>query len=268
AKGQRRHQIWFLIGTLSIAEFARGFFLTGFPWAGFAQIWVDTDVAQLLALVGPYGLGAATLAIALPPGHTLARGQGGKMLMIRSIPAAVFAVTVLVWPNLRTPPEAGETLVRMVQPNAPQHLKWHPDHASEFFQRQLDYTAADDVPDLVVWPETSVPVWLDQARDAMERVAEAGRGAPVVVGIQRSSGRGRIYNSMAVIGAGGTVTDLYDKWHLVPFGEYVPFGDLMADYGIAGFASTTGQGFSPGRGPKIVELGGVARALPLICYEA
>ncbi|MFC3614371.1 apolipoprotein N-acyltransferase [Lutimaribacter marinistellae] len=268
AKGQRRRQIWFLIGTLSIAEVARGFLLTGFPWAGFAQIWVGTDVAQLLALVGPYGLGAATLAIALPPGHTLARGQGGGMLLIRSVPAMIFALFVIVWPNLRDPVEPGDQLVRLVQPNAAQHLKWHPDHAAEFFQRQLDYTAADPRPDLVVWPETSVPVWLDRARDAMEQVATASRGAPVVLGIQRSDYLGRIYNSMAVVGEGGTITDLYDKYHLVPFGEYVPFGDIMADYGITGFAANAGQGFSSGYGPDLIEVGSLGRALPLICYEA
>ena len=76
-------------------------------------------------------------------------------------------------------------MVRLVQPNAPQHEKWDPDKVQVFFDRQRDFSAAGAVPDLVVWPETAVPVWLNNAGTALEAVSASARGAPVVLGIQR-----------------------------------------------------------------------------------
>ncbi|MDZ4096473.1 MAG: apolipoprotein N-acyltransferase, partial [Paracoccaceae bacterium] len=80
----------------------------------------------------------------------------------------------------------------------------------------------------------------------------------------------RGYNSMAVIGAGGATMALYDKHHLVPFGEYMPFGDLAADvFGLKAFAAQTGNGYSAGPRAAVLDLGPrLGRVLPLICYEA
>jgi len=111
-----------------------------------------------------------------------------------------------------------------------------------------------------------VPVLLDHAAPTFEAISGAARGVPVVLGIQRTEGR-RIYNSLAVVGPGGVVSDVYDKHHLVPFGEYMPFGDLLARFGIYGLASNEGQGYSAGPGARLVDIPGLGRALPLICYE-
>jgi apolipoprotein N-acyltransferase len=66
----------------------------------------------------------------------------------------------------------------------------------------------------------------------------------------------------------GQQRGLYDKHHLAPFGEYVPLGDLMARLGVFGLATTTGNGFSAGPGPALLDVGKLGRAVPLICYEA
>jgi apolipoprotein N-acyltransferase len=88
----------------------------------------------------------------------------------------------------------------------------------------------------------------------------------VVLGIRRFEGR-RIFNSLAVIEPGGVVREVYDKHHLVPFGEFMPFGDFLATIGIYGLASNEGQGYSAGPGARLIDLGPLGRALPLICYE-
>ncbi|MFP4044309.1 MAG: apolipoprotein N-acyltransferase [Rhodosalinus sp.] len=99
-------------------------------------------------------------------------------------------------------------------------------------------------------------------------IAEAAGGAPVVLGIQRSDAAGRYYNSAVLIGEDGAALDVYDKHHLVPFGEYMPFPAFWQGLGITGLAARAEVGYSPGPGPRTLDLGPLGRALPLICYEA
>ncbi|TMV07628.1 apolipoprotein N-acyltransferase [Ruegeria sediminis] len=263
----RGAQAWLLVLALSLAEIARGYVLTGFPWAGLAQIWVDSPAAQLLSLIGPYGLGALTLAATLPLGAGLVSGPGWRGLPRLLAPAALFGIAAIACAALRPEVSPSGKTVRLTQPNAPQHQKWDPRYAPVFFERLVGYTAAEPRPDLIVWPETSLPVWLENAAPAFGVIADAAQGAPVVLGIQRSADM-RIYNSLVYLDEEGRQAGLYDKHHLVPFGEYVPFGDLMARFGLYGFAATTGQGFSAGPGAAVLRLGELGLALPLICYEA
>lgn len=260
-------RVLLLVLTLGLAEMARGYVFTGFPWAGLAQIWVDTDVALLLAWTGPNGLGFATLAAALIPGVGLARGLGGRALLLRCLPPLALGLAALAADAARLSVESSGKVVRLVQPNAPQHQKWDPDWYPVFQERQIRSTAAGTPPDLVVWPESALPYWLDEARPVLERIASAARGAPVLLGANRADGP-RIYNSLAMIGAGGQVEATYDKHHLVPFGEYVPMGDVLERFGISGFAARSGGGFSAGPGPEVLPIPGIGAALPLICYEA
>ncbi len=252
---------------LSLAEFGRGYLLTGFPWAGIAQIWVDTPVAQLLSLIGPYGLGALTLLVALLAGAVLFSDRSPRALAMAAIVVVGSVALTFSYARTRPPVELSTHVVRLIQPNAPQHQKWDPDYAPLFFARQLEFTVAEPRPDLIVWPETSVPAWLGSAQPYLSAIVDAAQGTPVFLGIQRAEGQ-RIYNSMIYLNADGQQQGLYDKHHLAPFGEYVPFGNLMARFGIYGMAATTGNGFSAGTGAALIPAGSLGKALPLICYEA
>jgi apolipoprotein N-acyltransferase len=263
-----------LIVGWSLAEFARAYVLTGFPWAAFGQFWIDTPLSGGLRWFGPQGLALVTLAGILPVPLLLLRQASWQ---VRGTGAAAPLALGMLWAVLsggQSPvePEGNQSAVtiRLIQPNAPQDQKWHPDHMHRFFQRQLDYTAspaAGPEPSLIVWPETAVPSLLEHAETVLRKVAEAAEGAPVVLGMQRSEDL-RYFNSLVVLGADGQVSGLYDKQHLVPFGEYVPFGDVMARFGLHGFAATSGAGFSAGPGPALLEVPGIGQVLPLICYEA
>ncbi|HSF65717.1 MAG TPA: apolipoprotein N-acyltransferase, partial [Paracoccaceae bacterium] len=146
--------------------------------------------------------------------------------------------------------------------------------AHAHFDRLLDLTAAPPVAgqpaaDLTIWPETAVPYLLEQAPGALREMSMAAENRAVITGIQRTEGW-RGWNSLAVLGPEGAVTAIYDKHHLVPFGEYIPFGDLVFRLtGIAAFAAQEGFGYTAGAGPAVLDLGPrLGRALPLICYEA
>lgn len=244
----------------------RSYAFTGFPWILFGHIWIDTPVAQASAWIGPLGLGLLTLSLAAAP-WLLPRAAG------IGVSAAVLAV---VWgaghARLAAPdPAPGSVTVRLVQPNATQALKWDPAYRLEFFYRHLDLTAMPPKPgaphpDLVIWPETAVPFLLNDAGDGLRMAAEAAGGAPVAIGIQRSDGA-RYYNSLAIVAPDGTVGQVYDKVHLVPFGEYMPWGDQLARIGISAFAAREGNGYTAGRAEAVLDLGRLGRVQPLICYE-
>lgn len=251
---------------LSLMEIVRGYILTGFPWAGLAQIWVDAPMGQLLSLFGSYGLGALTFLLFLSLGAAIVSPRPIRSLIAPLASIATFGSAGLIYDTAR--PVASETdhILRLVQPNAPQEQKWDPLFAPIFFARQIEFTAAEPRPDMIVWPETSVPAWLGSAQPYLDSIVEAAQRSPVIVGIQRGDGP-RIYNSMILIDENGEQAGLYDKHHLVPFGEYVPFGNLMAKFGIYGLAATTGHGFSAGSGAAVLDTGNLGMVLPLICYE-
>lgn len=252
--------------SLTLAEALRGWIFTGFPWSLIGQNLIPSPILPLAALAGPHAL---SLALLLP-----AAAFGVALWLCRWQPAlagiALLAALILFSPLAR--PEAQSAgpdapVVRLVQPNAPQDEKWDPDKSAMFFRRQLDYSGDGNRPDLIVWPETAVPYLLNQNPGLPAMISQAANGVPVAFGVNRSDD-GRYYNALAVIGTDGTVIDLYDKHHLVPFGEYIPFGNLLSTIGITSFASQNGYGFSPGPGPHLVTIPGVGTALPLICYEA
>ena len=250
--------------SFAAVELMRGYVLTGFPWALIGHIWIDTPVVQAAAYVGPVGLTLVTTLLAALP-------------LVLRLPGAVAAAGLigLLWAGGLArlaepiPPRETPIRVRLVQPNIPQHLKWDPALIGPQFRQQLDQTAlpADPSPDLTIWPETALVWLLEDAAEPLAMIAEAAGGRPVALGVQRGEG-GRYYNSLAVLDRTGQATGLYDKHHLVPFGEYIPFGDIAARFGIHGLAAREGDGYTSGPGPAILDLGPLGKVLPLICYEA
>lgn len=251
----------FAIG-LAGAEWLRGVVLTGFPWAQLGHVWIGTPVDQLAASAGPLGLTLLTTLLA-----ALALSWRGKGV------ALSMALLALVWGggawrlSQPLPPDRDVTL-RLVQPNAEQALKWDQALADEFLNRLLMLTAKGEPADLTIWPETAVPFMLEYAPEVAGMVTIASGGKPVAAGIQREEA-GRYYNSIRVLAGEGTERARYDKAHLVPFGEYVPFGDLAYRwFGITAFAAQAGATYSAGPGPQVLDLGPLGKVLPLICYEA
>lgn len=256
-----------LVIAWSLAELARAYVLTGFPWAGFAQIWVGHGPDQMLALLGPHGLGLVTLACGLALARALSPGIAWSLRVGGiAVTAALLAGGFWLGGRLPEPVLQQAATIRVVQPNAPQEEKWNPDRIPVFLDRKLGFSAQDPAPDLIVWPETSVPALLAYAGPILEDISRAAGDVPVVAGVMRRDGA-RLFNSALLI-RNATPAEIYDKHHLVPFGEYIPFGDLAARLGLHGFAAREGQGFSAGPGPLTMDLGRLGRALPLICYEA
>jgi len=162
--------------------------------------------------------------------------------------------------------DVAETTVRMVQPNAPQEQKWDPFYAPIFLDRMIDATAADPKVDVVICPESAIYTALNYADRHIERLRSAAGKADVIFGILRIDERDRLYNSM-VLSHEDQPPQIYDKRHLVPFGEYLPFEDWLLRNGFGFAPELFGVGFSAGRSATPMILSNSVKILPMICYE-
>ncbi|MDQ2066068.1 apolipoprotein N-acyltransferase [Xinfangfangia sp. CPCC 101601] len=259
-----------LVAALALADLARGYLLTGFPWALFGHLALDTSAEQLAALIGGYGLGALVLALCALPVLAPKAGTAASVAVLAG---------VLLWGQQHArlaPSEAGEApVVRLVQPAIAQSLKWNPEEARANFDLLMALTESplEAAPALALWPETAVPYLMTEGEGAA--LALGGLKIPVASGYQRVEGDGRqAWNSFALFGPGGSIGPSYDKVHLVPFGEYIPFGDLAYRlFGLRAFAAQQGAGYTAGRKAELMDFGPalnglLGRARVLICYEA
>lgn len=262
-----RGQALAFVAAFVVLEAVRGYALTGFPWAQLGHVLIDTPLIYWSSFGGSLGLTALVAVAATGVSFAL---EGAKLKAALSFsPIVVLYLGALVLtPAPSVPRDA--PLIRLVHPGEPQEERWDPEKIPTNFERKLAFSeggADDPEPALIVWPETSIPVLLERADLALSEIRARAGKAPVVAGLQRFDGDD-FYNSLIRLNAEGEVDAIYDKHHLVPFGEYVPFGDLLAKVGIFGLADTTGGGYAAGPGPQVIDFGPLGKALPLICYEA
>ncbi|WP_435311638.1 apolipoprotein N-acyltransferase [Primorskyibacter sedentarius] len=256
-----RGGVWLLVPLWALAEMARGTVLTGFPWGLPGYAWGAVPAAQWASVLGVYGLTALLFVIAA----LLAQLRVLPVLSAAGLSAALIAGGAWIATDL--PQTTDAPVIRLIQPNAPQHEKWDPQKVPVFFRRQVDYTAAGPRPDLIVWSETALPTLLNHADEALAIISDAAGPVPVVLGLQREQDF-TWYNSAIVLEGDGTVSQIYDKHHLVPFGEYMPLPGFFRSLGIEALAQRADGGYGAGPGPQLLDLGPLGRALPLICYEA
>jgi apolipoprotein N-acyltransferase len=266
---------------LSLAEIARGFFFTGFPWAAPGLIADGMgSVAQVASLAGQPGLTLLVLLWASACGQMLLwlwkRDRG---LLLLPMAALVLLPLALVWGMYREAPVQDATTgvkVRLVQPNIPQSDKWRGDNAVAIFETLLRLTAAPGQPDVVVWPESSVPFLLAESSPALAQLdAVLAPGQQLLAGSLRREKRDsackscddRYYTSILLIDDAGVVAGHYDKWRLVPGGEFLPLAWALEPLGFRRVVSLP-ESFTAGSGPANLTLAGIGNAAMLICYEA
>lgn len=243
------------------AEVLRSLAFTGFPWVLIGHIWSETPLAQLAGFTGVHGLTLLTLGVAA----VVANPRTGALRVLA--PSLLVAGAVFLDPGPAPDPGVGAPVVRIVQPNIPQHEKWDPALVPDHLERMLRLSSGETPADLVVWPETAPAEFLEWAGPTLNTAARVAGGTPIATGIVRSDEQGEIFNSLVVTDAVGNVVSIYDKAHLVPFGEYMPFRNLLGRWGLRGLAEFQGQGFSSGPGAALIDVPGVGLARPLICYE-
>lgn len=274
--------VLFFAGAIGIAEWLRGHLFTGFPWAA-PGLMVDGmgGTAQLAALVGMPALTVLVMLWASLP-YALLRCSGRPPRM------AVIALAALlplawVWGDMRLAGAGQDTVpgvaFRIVQPNIPQQEKWREDNARIIFDTliRLSTEATAAQPHGVsgvthlVWPESAVPFLIDESPAAKAELQPmlAGRTALITgaLRINRSDEvEPDVFNSIIVFDGTAEVIERYDKWRLVPGGEFLPLEWLLEPLGFRKVVTTPGS-FTAGPGPQTLVLPGGLPAAFLVCYE-
>lgn len=258
-------------GLWALAEYARGHLFTGFPWNLPGYAWDNVlPVMQTSALTGVYGLTLLTLFWAAAPAY---RKQKAMLALAVLSFAAAFGLGALRLMHHPTMPFDNYT-VRIVQPHIPQEQKWDNRQQWRNFEKYLALTRAENIdgktPDFVLWPETAVAADLSLSPEIAQHIGNSlGAGGIAILGNLRfaeKDGKQEYFNSATVIDSHAVVLSSYDKHHLVPFGEYIPYRSYMNVTPIAMAISGVGD-FTPGAGPRTIAIGEKPRFSPLICYE-
>lgn len=285
-----------LAAGFALAEWLRGFVLTGFPWNAIGQAAMPVPLLmQSLSAVSMLGVNALAVFVFAAPALLVSQRGRGTGLVLAGLIIALHA-GFGTWRLATANPAPPLLTVRIVQPSIDQKEKWDASVRQRIFSTLLDLSGqapAENLPrpDLVVWPETSVPFILSEQPDALAALAglvQEGQvlmaGAVRIEG-ERSEGEqmaARYYNSIIVIDADGQIADAADKIWLVPFGEYMPFGELLSRIGVEKLVQSV-SAFSTGSHRKRLHAninegtgtnervgtneGVGATILPFICYE-
>ncbi len=271
---------------LSGAEWVRGHVFTGFPWnvLGYALTW-PLPMMQTTAFLGIYGLTLVAVPVFAAPVVLWADGGRRRGLGILAAATTICMLAAAGAYRLASedPPTDASVRIRVVQPSVPQREKWRPENQGRIFRDHLDLSeqsgggATDGASGfaLIVWPEAAMPFLplnTPEALAAIGRLLPQGThlaaGALRVEPPARGGTRRRIFNSLMIFGQEGRLEGLYDKIHLVPFGEYLPFQSTLEAIGLEQLTRIRG-GFDIGIAPRpLLEVAGLPSIGPLICYEA
>jgi apolipoprotein N-acyltransferase len=250
------------------AEWLRGHLFTGFPWNLSAYGWgASLALLQSASLMGAYGLSFLTILL----GAALAEPFGGRW----RTPALVVVLFAALWSygvyRLADTPmgDIPGVSLRLVQPDIPQAEKYVQRLMPRNWQRLMDLSARPGKPSIIIWPEAATGYAIARWPGGLDDIGLfTARGQTIITGsdrVERGPTRLIAYNSLYLFGPHGALPEVTDKFHLVPFGEYVPFAQLLNHIGITQL--TVGEGFHAGDHPHVMQVDGAPAMTPLICYE-
>src|SRR6201989_2111677 len=241
-----------LAASLTLSEWLRGHLLSGFPWNAFGYALTEPlALAQTASLIGLWGLTFLSVAIFASPAVLIDGASRGRRPWIAPAIALLLLVVMGVFGIVRmalqpTRQVAGVKL-RIMQPNLPQDARFNYAAKAEVMQKYLNLSDRATGPQstgvrdasILIWPESAFPFFLTREADAMAQIADLlPRGTVLITGSVRAPDLPpgtkitRAYNSVYLIDHDGSVLAVYDKLHLVPFGEYLPYQGLMEKLGF------------------------------------
>jgi len=271
-------------GAFCLMEWLRGHLLTGFPWDLAGETWrAGSAPSEAAALVGAYGLSWVTVAAVCALALAADRPRPDRTWRAVSVGALTLVALFAYGANRlhgAAPTDPKALIVRVVQARVEQADKYDEQMFQDILGRYIRLTAkpAARLPAVVIWPEGAIP---DPANDYLAdgaptrwAIQDALKpGQTLLVGAERITGeedRPIYFNSLLALhdeDGDLQLAAVYDKFRLVPFGEYMPLDHLMTKLGVKALTHT-GDSFSPGPGARSILVPGLPRIQPLICYES
>ena len=273
-----------LAAALSLSEWLRGHLFTGFPWNAFGYgLITPLWLAQGAALFGIWGLTFLAIAIYASPAVLADERADTRRPWLAPALALAALVVLAIFGTFRlltTPTNyVSGVRLRIMQPNLQQDEKFNYSQKQQVMSRYLALSDRPTSPQTsgvrdvthLIWPESAFPFFLTREPDALAQIAALLQPATVLItGAVRppetAAAPTRAYNSIYVIDHDGSILSVYDKVHLVPFGEYLPFQGLLERLGLTQLTKVRG-GFIPGDRRRNQRVPGAPDFLPLVCYE-
>jgi apolipoprotein N-acyltransferase len=269
---------------LTLAEWLRGHLFSGFPWNTYGYALISPLwLAQGAALIGIWGLTFLAVAIYASPAALADPRTDTTRPWVAPALSAVVIAALAIYGAARLAGTSTSYVegvhLRIMQPNLQQDDKFNYARKQQVMDRYLALSDRKDGPQStglrgvthLIWPESAFPFFLTREPDVLAQIsALLPKGTVLITGaIRAPDSRGvvnRAYNSIYVIGDDGSILSVYDKVHLVPFGEYLPFQDLLERLGLEQLTKVRG-GFIPGERRQNQPAPGAPNFLPLVCYE-
>jgi apolipoprotein N-acyltransferase len=274
-----------LAAALTVTEWLRGHLFTGFPWNAFGYALTSPlALAQIASLIGVWGLTFIALAVFASPAALIddrAETRRPWLPLVLGIAVLAGLGGYGAWRLHRTPTRlVANVRLRIMQPNLQQNMRFNYAARKQIMDRYIALSNRASGPDSrgvhdathLIWPESPFPFFLAREPDALAQIAKLlSPDTILITGAMRLPEHVDLrdphaYNSIYVIDHDGSVLGLYDKVHLVPFGEYLPFEHLLERLGVEELTRQRG-GFLPGDRRRLLNIPGAPAALPLICYE-
>jgi apolipoprotein N-acyltransferase len=269
-------------GAMAMAEWLRGHLFTGFPWNAFGYALTPAPLMmQSASLVGIWGVTLAAFFIFAAPALLVADSEVGRRWGRVAIGVAVALLLAHVGYGAIRLGERDLLVpgvhLRIVQPAIPQNERWAADRSDDTMNRYVDLsrsgTSGMEGVTHLIWPESAFPFLLTERPSALAAIAELlPKGVVLITGAARaervagSEEPPLVFNSVYVIDDGGEIRAAYDKVHLVPFGEYLPFRAFLGALGLRQLIALP-TGFSQGQRLRTLTPAGAPPFGPLICYE-
>ncbi len=245
-----------------LLEWIRGWFASGFPWLALGYSQSDTVLAGLAPIGGVY---LVSFAVALSAGGLVALTVNRHALAAAGVVLLVWVAAAALEPLQYTTEKERPVKVSLVQGSVPQDKKWLPEQLGPTLELYREMTLASADSDLVIWPEAAVPALLNVAEPYLQALWQQSRvtGTDLLIGIpRRDPATGQFFNSVIAL---GEQRYLYDKRHLVPFGEYFPVPGFVRSWmRLMNLPYTDFAAGSRGQAP--IPLAGETLAIT-ICYE-
>ena len=270
---------------LTASEWLRGHLLTGFPWNTFGYaLTAPLALAQAASLFGIWGLTFIAVVVFASPA-TLSddptESRRPWLPLALGIAVLVAVGGFGVWRLARSPTRLVDGVhLRIMQPNLPQDVRFNYSAKQQVMNRYIalsDRASSAQSQGMggttqLIWPESPFPFFLTREADALAQISNLlPQGSVLITGAIRladpdNPAQSGVYNSIYVIDHTGSIAAVYDKVHLVPFGEYLPFEHILQRLGLEELTQQRG-GFLAGDRHRLIGIPGAPTALPLICYE-